>query len=721
MGGGLFRPKKRYMGGKSLLKFFTEDILPIMDHLLERLGFTEATGFEMFRHFASIDINENGVIDLGECLKYFVIERTTFSERVFYHVLDDHDEEMAKIMNTNGNMSDNSKKTGINMNVNHLKRVGLTFQDFVLLIWQYCTLPAGGIARYIYEIFDTENNHSLNKAYLRTIYQMMYNTTEVDEEYISFYPLVIVEDHVLARQRAQRAKEKKEKKEKERELRRIARKNKKRDRHMNRIKGSESLKREAKDKDSDDSDSDESDDNSTVVLREEITKSAFMEASNTQPALIQPAIDIQLRLRKQIGGKGMWDTLLKFRAKNLHIYDTQCDTLAESLDAIVESAENMKTQRLNNNNTEKILEQKQLQVKSGKEQVEKELKLLQKTQDQERKAQEVYGKDRPMKIAWSIYEQQRKAFEAEEFTTEDPYHRRERREDLYRLLDEAIEISKNYYEEFDVEELQRLTGTEDDHEYRYQDYIKTPEGSKYHTLHVVYYVFMAMDKQIKEKNRKIKNFDETKKTEKQQMVEANLMELVKIFEFYKPLYSNFTNKVERERAMKQLLKREFHDEMRVANKLATKADLTAAEQKAHDEVYKDLKKKTIFDAEEVIAKQKEERRKDYIRKDFEMASNLGSRITRYIISIVDSIFLLFLMSPSSLLDGNMFLTKKLTNTFTSTSIHYKLDILKQRFVSIVMEYWFSMNCNVINAQLQEVRITCVTIVHLVTRISHWNN
>lgn len=636
MGGGLFRPKKRYMGGKSLLKFFTEDILPIMDHLLERLGFDEATGYEIFRHFAFIDQNENGVIDIQECLKYFVIEKTTFSERVFYHVLNENDDEMAKLMNTNGNTSDNSKKTGINMNVNHLKRIGLTFQDFVLMIWQFCTLSKSGIARYIYEIFDINNNHSLNKAFLKTMYQMMYNTTEIDEEYISFYPLVIVEDQQMARQRIQRAKEKKEKKRKERESRRIMKtitnnaRKRGADRQMNRIKGSESIK-ESKDKDSDESNSDDdNEDNETLVLREEITKSAFMEISDTQPALIQPALDIQHRLRRKIGGKSMWDHLCKFRGNQLRVYDAECDTLAEALEAIVESAEDRKTQRLNNT-TEKILEQKQLQVKSEKEQVEKELKLLQKQQEQERKAQEVYGKDRPMKIAWSIYEQRRKAFETEEFTTEDPYQRRERREELYRLLDDAIEISKAYYEIFDVEEFSRLTGTDEDHEARYQDFVnKIAEGSKYYTLHVLYYVFTGMDKQIQAKNRKIKNFDETKKTEKQQMVETNLMELVKLFELYKAAFNNLGSKLERDRMMKQLAKREFVDEMKIAKKLATPADFKIAEEKAHEEVFNDLKKKTIFDAEELIAKQKEERRKDYIRKDFELASNLGSRITRYL-------------------------------------------------------------------------------------------
>jgi hypothetical protein len=632
MGGGLFRPKRRYMGGKSLLKFFTEDIMPIMDHLLERLGFSEATGYEMFRHFAFIDINENGVIDINECLKYFVIEKTIFSERVFYHVLNGGDEEMAKIMNTNGNVSDNSKKTGINMNVNHLRKVGLTFQDFVLLIWQFCTLSKGGVARYIYEIFDTDNNHSLSKAFLRTIYQMMFNTTEVDEEYISFYPLVIVEDPQIARQRALKAKEKKEKREKEKENRRNMRKNsKKRDRQMNRIKGSESLKQSA-DHNSDDSDmsDNDSDDDLTMVLWEEITKSSFLETSNNQPALIQPALDIQNRIKRKIGGKGMWETLCKYRDNKLNIYDNECDTLAESLDAIIQSAEDRKIQRLNNT-TEKILEQKQLQVKSGKEQVEKELKLLQKQQEQERKAQEVYGKDRPMKIAWSIFEQRKKAFEAEEFTSEDPYYRRERREELYRLLDDAIEISKAYYEVFDVEEFNRLTGTDEDHEARYQDYVKkTPEGGKYQTLHVLYYIFSALDRQIQEKNKKIKTFDETKKTEKQQIVETNLMELVKLFEQYKTAFNNLGGKQERDRLMKQLVKREFLDEMKTAKKLATKGDFASAEEKAHEEVFKDLKKKTIFDAEELIAKQKEERRKDYIRKDFEVASNLGSRITRYV-------------------------------------------------------------------------------------------
>jgi hypothetical protein len=619
MGSAIFGPTKRYMGGKSLLKFFSEDVVPVMSHIFERLKINHADGFELFRHFAAIDAVENGVIDLQQCLEYFTLEKTPFSERIFYHVLTDDEDTMVQLMHKNGKSSEDARVTGINTNVNRLKKIGLTFEDFVLLVWSYCTLDRDGIARYVFEIFDTDNKLSLHKSFLKTIFQMLYNTNDVEEDYFSFYPITLVEEKAPMTITTGRSSKRTRITKKTSPIRPAIR---------NRIKASEILRQPSEDL-NDVNDSDDEDEVVEKVFREEISKISFMETSKTKVLLIQPALSIQSHLRKKIGGVSRWLTLANFRRKELAIYDNQCDTLVESLAAILESAHDIKQHRLDST-TEKILEAKSQKLKSEKNAAQKELQLLQKQQHQEKLTNDIYGRDRPMKIAWSIYEERKDAFEREEFTMEDPYYRRQRREELYYLLDQAVDVSRTYHEEHDDELFEQMTGTDEDHEARLQDYMKLPEGSNYYTLLFLFSLFRAMEDEILEKNSRNKYYDETKKSDKQQQTEANLMELSKLFQQYTTGFRMFDNKTERDLIMRQLSKRSFVDDIKVGKKLAKKSELTEAEKKAHDIIFNDLKDKTIFDAKETILKQQEERRRDYIRKEFSLASNLGSRITRFV-------------------------------------------------------------------------------------------
>lgn len=66
-----------------------------------------------------------------------------------------------------------------------------------------------------------------------------------------------------------------------------------------------------------------------------------------------------------------------------------------------------------------------------------------------------------------------------------------------------------------------------------------------------------------------------------------------------------------------------------AKKLASRSELKAADDRAHEVLVSKVKDRAILDMEHTIIRRNEERRKDQIRKEFEIISNYGARETRY--------------------------------------------------------------------------------------------
>jgi Ca2+-binding EF-hand superfamily protein len=151
----------RYMGGKSLLKYFQEDVWPALRDIFERLDVNEARGFEVFKTFATADVNEDGMVDLSECFKSLGGRRTKFTERIF------HSE---RSLDSDG-----------------FYQSGLNFQNFLLALWNYCTLTPSGVARFVFEIYDADQSEFLDKADVESMFRMLYDTTEVEADYIAIY------------------------------------------------------------------------------------------------------------------------------------------------------------------------------------------------------------------------------------------------------------------------------------------------------------------------------------------------------------------------------------------------------------------------------------------------------------------------------------------------------------------------------------------------------
>lgn len=518
------------MGGKSLQKYFHDDAWPLVCDLFERLHISETKGFELFKTFAKIDANENGLVEIDECFRYIGGNRTKFTERIFYHV-DCLDEFGRKVY-------------------------GLKFKQFSIVLWSYCTLTHAGLARFVFEIFDVENNETIEKAVVDAIYRMLCNAPECDERYLAVY---------------------------------------------------------------------EFDD------EKRIAKSDFMEISAKYKVLIQPAIDYQNRLRKCLGGQYMWDSLMNYRKKHFSVHDTQCDTLSDALESIIRISDTTKRKVVT---AEEVLEENKKKLALDTELAERELKLREKQLANERRLQEMTAEDRKMTEAWRAFDSARDFFASEEFLLDDAWRRHELRSELYDLFDAAVEACKEYWEWRVRKDIQVTEGTDADHEARYRDYLSTEEGRKLHEFYSLYYLFERLEESIRAKNAKNKRYSEQKKGERQMTVETTLQDLQKTLNGILDLT---LPPKDREKKLLAVRYRVFEDEAKAARKYAKSAERAEAEERAHRELSRQVRAQTMKELRERVEAESEERRKEYIRKAFDIATSFGSRITRYQLLLVFSV------------------------------------------------------------------------------------
>lgn len=153
--------RTRYIGGKLLFKYYQEDVIASIQNYLEIFNMNETKAFEVFKAFACSDIREQGLVTVKDFFLYINCKPTKFTERIFY--------------------SDTFKDE------DGQYQSGLIFKEFFILMWNYCTLSYEGIAHYIYEIFDIDNENNLERPHIMTIWRMLYNYDEVDEEHLLIY------------------------------------------------------------------------------------------------------------------------------------------------------------------------------------------------------------------------------------------------------------------------------------------------------------------------------------------------------------------------------------------------------------------------------------------------------------------------------------------------------------------------------------------------------
>jgi hypothetical protein len=160
MGNG-FSSRKRYINGKFPEKCWIDDVWPEVDDMFDKLNFDQKSGYEVFKVYARMDSAEqNQLVDINQVYSYYGGRRNKYNERIFYALHDDKAESPTK----------------------------LSFVNFGILIWNYCTLRPSDLARHIFEIYDVDITGQLERPDLESIYKMMYDCDDHDEHCISQFP-----------------------------------------------------------------------------------------------------------------------------------------------------------------------------------------------------------------------------------------------------------------------------------------------------------------------------------------------------------------------------------------------------------------------------------------------------------------------------------------------------------------------------------------------------
>lgn len=523
MGGILGRPgERRYLMGKQPAKYFKEDLWPQIDDLLDKLDLDESRAVEIFKAFVNMDVDCSQTIELNECYQYFGGERSKFTERIFY------------MINENGDI--------------HAPPRPMSFKEFAIQMYKYCSLNVAQIARMLYEIYDIDQDGFLGRPEIESMYRFVYNCDEHDEFYVSQYPF---------------------------------------DGNM------------------------------------EITKEDFIEFSCKHNHLIKPAIDYQRRLRRKLGGVLMWESISAYRKAKFFVYDSQSPTLDEALAAILEFDDPLRRQK--RVEAAKLLEEENRRKEELAEQAEIERLRKEREEAAMKRRIELKAPDRKMKLAWEAFEEKKLAFKLEVFTTDEVMERRDKRLKLYECLDEAIEISKAYWDEAEQKEIKLTVGTDADHLARYKDWMRSDEGFPIYTRTWLRYLFQKFLDDEKKKNR-----GSSKKSAKEIAAILGLQEIEKENSKYEA-----SKKVievqddDLDYGKKKYVPRKWDAEIKTGKKIADKGDIETAKQQAEDELVPKIKETTLSEMYKSLEHAREERRKDYIRKEFDLATQFGSRITRY--------------------------------------------------------------------------------------------
>lgn len=213
----------------------------------------------------------------------------------------------------------------------------------------------------------------------------------------------------------------------------------------------------------------------------------------------------------------------------------------------------------------------------------------------------------------------------EEYLTTDLERRNRDREMLFALFDVAKRESILYWEYQDRRDLEITEGSDADHEARYVDHLATPEGRAMLEVTTLLRLFELVLRGIEEKTAKMKRKPKAK-SERQLIFESQHAELQKVLDH---LYEPGLSDVDQKKRWKIFIERDFTEENTFVRKNTKKQEQVAAGDIARRELCEQLKEKTLATKRAEIVAAQEERRREYIIKEFEITTNYGSRTTKW--------------------------------------------------------------------------------------------
>lgn len=164
MGSGLtiIRATRRCAGGKLPNKFWNEIGWPAVEELFEKLSIERAGGFEIFAAFLLMDERDTGKVSYHQC-NYFIGESMTkYTTRIFAKAVTKENEQVANDL--------------------------MTFEEFSILVWNYCSYSTLQLAQQLFEIYDVNLTHVIGKSDVESMYRMMYDTDNHEESCIAQFP-----------------------------------------------------------------------------------------------------------------------------------------------------------------------------------------------------------------------------------------------------------------------------------------------------------------------------------------------------------------------------------------------------------------------------------------------------------------------------------------------------------------------------------------------------
>lgn len=133
--------------GSSVNKFTVNSKYPGQDgdayKAFQTIYLTDSEIDRLFTAFRKFDINESGQVSYVEFLTILDLEETPITREVFSEMDDSKDWNM-------------------------------TFKEFVLNMWSYCTLSKQGVSTFAFDIFDDDDNGSLNSEEIHDMIQRIY-------------------------------------------------------------------------------------------------------------------------------------------------------------------------------------------------------------------------------------------------------------------------------------------------------------------------------------------------------------------------------------------------------------------------------------------------------------------------------------------------------------------------------------------------------------------
>ena len=148
---------KPYMIGRQPIKYYNENLRSKLSYITY-LGLNNSNIFRLFEIFLLLNTSETGLTNMIENIDYF--RASKFDCRILISSIDSLNE-----LSTN-----------------------ITFEQWVIMIWNICTLTITQLSQLLYEIYDIDNKCILYKHDIQTMYKMVYDCDDYDVYQINKLP-----------------------------------------------------------------------------------------------------------------------------------------------------------------------------------------------------------------------------------------------------------------------------------------------------------------------------------------------------------------------------------------------------------------------------------------------------------------------------------------------------------------------------------------------------